>query len=98
MIILPLNRRVALAEQYHSQFTTANQRALSIWSKVSGPRGYMPSPNPFCSPASNPLAAARPVNPSEQVVRALDGQLIDGLKIAGVVLPVDQRLAPARLT
>jgi hypothetical protein len=34
------------------------------------------------------------INPSEQVVQSLNGKLIQGLEIAGCILPVDQRAWP----
>jgi pyroglutamyl-peptidase len=63
----------------------------------------MPSPRPFLLTGFEPFggSSVNPrragVNSSEQVVRALDGQIIAGLKIVGVILPVDRQRGPAAL-
>jgi pyroglutamyl-peptidase len=56
----------------------------------------MPSPQPVLLTGFEPFGGS-PINPSEQVIHALDGQLIGGMKIAGVVLPVDRQRAPLAL-
>ena len=50
---------------------------------------------PFCGSTVNPRRAW--VNPSEQAVHALNGQTIAGLKIVGIILPVDRQSGPVAL-
>jgi pyroglutamyl-peptidase len=56
----------------------------------------MPSPRPFLLTGFEPFGGSS-VNPSEQVVHALDGQTIAGVKVVGVILPVDRQNGPAAL-